>query len=87
MGDSRENADIWFSLSGKYPNGDWMGWRIFKRSFRCNPYFIHDSFGKYWSNWAGCRLFGHRRVLNIADPGEPKQMHCFNCEGRIENGY
>lgn len=83
MGNFRENVDIWTSLSMKYPNGDWMGWRVFKRTFWRNPYLTHDSFGKYWNRLVGCRLAGHRNIQNVADPGEPKQMHCFNCERRI----
>jgi len=80
---SRENMDLWRSLFYYYPNGEWMGKRIFTRRFWRNKYVWHDSFGKYWNRLLGCRLWGHRDVHNIEDPRYPAKWHCFNCERQV----
>lgn len=83
---AREGADLIQRVSGRYPNGRWTGWDVFTRRFWRNPYLLHDTFGKRWSRLVGCPVLGHRRVQNVADPGQPVEWHCFNCETRLPLG-
>jgi len=82
MGCSREGFDIWLRLKLR-SRKDVFTLRFWRRALG-SRYFWHDSFGKYWNRLIGCRLLGHRHVRNIADPGDPKEMHCFNCERGVE---
>lgn len=84
MGAGRESADIWWCIFHRYPSGRWAGWNLLGHNFWLNTHLLHDSFGKYWNRMIGCRVFEHRNIQDVSDPGEPKEMHCFNCEKRIK---
>lgn len=87
MGACREGANIWICLTKRYPNGDWMGDRLFKKEFWRNSYLWHDSFGRYWNWLIGCRIKGHKNVQLLSDggchgDGSPVH-HCFACEREV----
>lgn len=86
MGCGREGADLIWYVSGRWPNGKYRGWDLLGRRVWRNPYLLHDTFGKRWNRLVGCRVLGHRHVQNIAEPREPVQWHCFNCETRLAPG-
>lgn len=83
MGSCRETKDIWFRLFNRYPNGDWMGWSLFKKQFWAGPYLWHDSFGKYLNRIFKCSIFGHRNIKNISDNPYTPILHCFDCGSKI----
>ncbi len=79
MGACREGASIWFWL--------WRGRKFKSRSWRRifqSPYFWQDSFLTPFNRLIGCKLFGHRNVRDISDPGQPKEWHCFSCYRTIK---
>ena len=76
----REGFDIWICFSVKNKNRKRTAKRLLTKRFWKSKYVWHDSFGKYFNRLIGCRLFGHRKVKNASNPGEWKQLHCFNCE-------
>lgn len=83
MSTNREGSNIWVCLTKRYPSGQRMTHRLFERRFWTSGYLWHDSFGSYLNRLV-CPVIGHRKVHNIADPGEPKRIHCFNCEQDIK---
>lgn len=90
MGCDREPASIWFYLFGFSKNYGGSGkskwkfpWFIKYKIWR-SRYFWHDSFGRYL-NWVIlCLLFGHRKVQNVAEPGEEKEFYCFCCDRKVK---
>lgn len=78
MGECRERADIWYWLGLRWNFPEFVKRKIWK-----SEYFWHDSFGRYWNRIIGCRLFGHRSVINVSDSNEEKRIHCFYCERDI----
>ena len=79
MGAARESANIWSAVTSRYTNGGWQGWRLLNKRFWRSPYLIQDSFLTYWHRLFTCRLFGHIKLQNVSDPGEPPHMFCFRC--------
>lgn len=58
----------------------WRFWRYDRQ------YIWHDTFGRYFYRWIGCRVFGHRAVQDISQYDTPypgPELHCFNCECRV----
>lgn len=81
MGCSRENFNIWRLLfSRSIIDRKWRWKEIFSLRFWKNSYVWHDSFGAYFNRFIRCPLFGHGKLQNVSDPGEPKIMYCFRCE-------
>jgi hypothetical protein len=68
--DARETHSLWFWLKHhrKVPI------RIIR-----GEYFWHDSFGKYWNRFLGCRLRGHKLRQWIDVDNGKKQLYCFAC--------
>jgi len=81
---SRETFDLWWDLFHRYPNGDWRGYRLFTKRFWRYGFFWHDSFGRYLNWFILCPLLGHRKVQNVADPGEEKMFYCFCCDRKVK---
>lgn len=85
MNCSRGSADLAQHLTGRWPNGRWRGWDVFRRQFWRNPYLLHDTFGKRWARLVTCRFRGHLPVV-ISLCSEPPVVYCFRCESYV-NGW
>jgi len=81
MSCSRRNASLWFWL--RIERKSKYGGRSIKELVT-DPYFWYDSFGKYLGRiW--CKVFGHKKIQNVANVGEPTQLYCFNCSCELRN--
>ena len=78
MSESRQGADFFWFLFGKYPAGNWRFPSFLKLKLWKSDYFIHDSFGVYWNRFIACR-FGHKK-LDMVDEGDGlDRIYCFAC--------
>jgi len=89
MGACRENKNIWWYLFTFCPNygGNGRRWRgrdVFSRRWwEYREYIFHDSIGHFWNRWIKCPITGHKNVKNVAEPREPVEWYCFDCEQRV----
>ena len=87
MGAGREGKNIWWWLFTRWGNyagrgKRWRGRDVFRRKWWRSPYIWHDSVGKFWNRWIGCKVLGHRKVSNVSDD-DRIELHCFNCDRRV----
>ena len=74
----RQTASIWSWLFKKH--GSWKF--FFKMKIWKQPFFWHDSFGKYFNRFMGCRITGHKRQwMDDGGCNEDKpHWYCFRCD-------
>jgi hypothetical protein len=82
MSCGRRNSNIWwylFTFWSACGGKRWRGYEVFTKQWWRSPYIWHDSVGKFWNRWVVCPLVGHKNVKDVSDPGEPKELYCFDC--------
>ena len=93
MGACRETLSVWFKIRRVIKPFSYHGrWKCLKDLLKLrvdNPYFWHDSFGRYLNKWVVCPILGHRKSVWLSDGNcdddRPKH-HCFNCEQEVDPG-
>jgi len=80
MGACRESANIWWCLTHKYGWGRLWG----KHSVWTSGHLWHDSFGVFLNRYVKCKLFNHKNVKDISDNRNYVELHCFDCEKKVE---
>lgn len=95
MGACRATHSLWFHARKVIkPYSKFYGrWKCFVDLCKidlANPYFWHDSFGRYLNKWLICPIVGHRNVHFLSDGGcggeDRPQHYCFNCESEVDPG-
>ena len=87
----RENCSLWIWLK---LNPKWLilGYDKYTKKWGLpyifklikKPYFLHDTFGRYFNKYIKCKLFGHKNVKLIEKCIDNKKVYyCFDCEQEI----
>jgi hypothetical protein len=84
--EGRFNRNIWsYLFSFRYTSDSkyWKGKEVFTVKWWNEDNVFHDSIGRFWNRFIGCRLIGHEFISDIVGSDRIIQSYCTKCDKDI----